>query len=284
MSRTRALTVTAAFALLPALLIGGCRAGEETPRPTAGPTLSQEGARPPQGTTWTADAPPAVIGADAMLASETAVERERQIAEREAAVAQREAGCASRGEHQRTAAVTTPRAQKRRAAIHVGRVPARRSGARSTETWTRREPHRRRPGVSRPRHGPLYNITAEGQRPPPRHRAGGRQLSSRVARKFYATACWRSPPPRVTGTVTRSGPASRRRRARIECASTVSNCPTAREPIYARVGGGRNENGPRPPHHGCSAGRAVLVAAQPRRRSASAPPGRRVEPSSARNA
>ena len=97
MSRTRALTATAALMLLPALTFVGCRAGEETPRAAAAPTLSQEANRPPVGTNWTTDAPPAVTGAAGVApADDGTAARERALAEREAAVAQREAEVAHR--------------------------------------------------------------------------------------------------------------------------------------------------------------------------------------------
>jgi len=97
MSRTKALTATAALMLLPALTLVGCRAGEETPRAAAAPTLSQEANRPPEGTNWTTDAPPAVNGAAGVApADDGTAARERALAEREAAVAQREAEVAHR--------------------------------------------------------------------------------------------------------------------------------------------------------------------------------------------
>ena len=91
MSRTRALTAVSVLGLLAALVSGGCRGAEETTQQAAAPTLSQEAGRPPQGTNWSADAPPAVTGAPGFGTAydPAAAERERQLAEREAAVAQR---------------------------------------------------------------------------------------------------------------------------------------------------------------------------------------------------
>jgi len=97
MSRTKTLPALAAIALLPALFAMGCRGGEATSQQAGTAPVTQETARPPQGTTWTTDAPPAVTGATGLVDGTTAsAERERQIAEREAAVAQREAEVARR--------------------------------------------------------------------------------------------------------------------------------------------------------------------------------------------
>jgi len=111
MSRTRALTATAALILLPALTLVGCRAGEETTRAAASPAPIQEANRPPQGTNWTTDAPPPVTGAAGVAAPDDGTAaREQALADREAAVAQREADVARR---EQTASVaprtTTPR-------------------------------------------------------------------------------------------------------------------------------------------------------------------------------
>ena len=128
MSRTRGLTAFSALALLSGLLIGGCRAGEETQRAAAAPTLSQEAPRPPEGTSWSTDAPPAVAGAQGQLTNDDTQARERELAEREAAVAQREADVARREASVGTRSTTPARTTTRRS------TPARSTSRRTTTT------------------------------------------------------------------------------------------------------------------------------------------------------
>jgi type IV secretory pathway VirB10-like protein len=95
MSRLRSTTVFAALSLLTALTAAGCRQAE-APVEQAPATTAQEASRPPEGTTWPSDAPPAVTGASGYVGADANSDRERQLADREAAVAQREANVAKR--------------------------------------------------------------------------------------------------------------------------------------------------------------------------------------------
>ena len=143
MSRTRALSAVAALGLLPGLLIGGCRGGDATPQQTAETTLPQEAQRPPQGTSWSADAPPTVTGAPLGAVDPTAAERERQLAEREAAVAQREAEVARR--EASTAPAPRRSTSPTRRTTHRTSAPAPRAeqtAARRDEPAPAREPER----------------------------------------------------------------------------------------------------------------------------------------------
>jgi type F conjugative transfer system protein TrbI len=254
MSRTRALTATAALALLPALLIGGCRAGEEPSRQTAAPTLSQEGARPPEGTNWTTDAPPAVTGVQGTIADETAAERERALTDREAAVAQREAEVARREVTATTAPprATTPRRTTTRTTTH--RAPAPAPAPRRTETASRTEepapvpPPRREPEPTRVTVPAGTSISAEVTSGASSATAQvGDSVSARVAENVYAGGELAIPAGSlVTGTVTEvQGLRRVGGRARLAVRFDSVELPNGtRAPIYAAWSAtGRNETG-----------------------------------------
>lgn len=144
MSRTKALTATAALMLLPALTLVGCRAGEETTRAAASPAPIQEANRPPQGTNWTTDAPPPVTGAAGVAAPDDGTAaREQALADREAAVAQREADVARREQTASVAPRTTaPRhttTTTRRTTTHRTTAPAPAPAPSRTEIASRHE-------------------------------------------------------------------------------------------------------------------------------------------------
>ena len=252
MSRTRALTATAALALLPALLIGGCRAGEDTSRAAAAPTLSQEAVRPPQGTNWSTDAPPAVTGAEGQLAAdESAQARDRELAEREAAVAQREAEVARREASAGTSRVTTPtRTSSSRTTTRRPTTPA--PAPRRTETAERREEPapapRREPEPTRVTVPAGTTLTAEVTDGASSANAQvGDRVSARVAEDVYAGGELAIPAgSRVSGTVTDvQGLRRVGGRARLAVRFDSVELPDGtRAPIYAAWSAtGRNETG-----------------------------------------
>jgi hypothetical protein len=245
------LTATAALALLPALLIGGCRAGEEPSRQAAAPTLSQEGSRPPEGTNWTTDAPPAVTGAQGTIADDTA-ERERALADREAAVAQREADVARREAARTTAPprATTPRRTTTRTTTH--RAPAPAPAPSRTETASRSE---ERSPAPPPRREPTHvtvpagtSISAEVTNGASSATAQvGDSVSARISENVYAGGELAIPAGSlVTGTVT-DVQGLRRVGGRARLAVRFDNVELpngTRAPIYAAWSvTGRNETG-----------------------------------------
>ena len=256
MSRTRGLTATAALALLPGLLLGGCRAGEETPRAAAAPTLSQEAPRPPQGTNWSTDAPPAVTGAEGQLANDEAQARERELAEREAAVAQREADVARREATASTRSTTPARTTTRRST--PARTTSRRTAtapapsAPRTETAARNDEPApepvRRPEPTRVTIPAGTTLTAEVTDGASSATAQvGDSVSARIAESVYAGGELAIPAgSRVTGTVTDvQGLRRVGGRARLAVRFDSVELPDGtRAPIYAAWSAtGRNETG-----------------------------------------
>jgi len=260
MSRTRGLTATAALALLPGLLIGGCRAGEETQRAAAAPTLSQEAPRPQQGTNWSTDAPPAVTGAQGQLADDDTQARERELAEREAAVAQREADVAQReasvGTRSTTPRTTAPRSTTprrstpSRATSHRNTAPA--PSAPRTETASRHDEPAPEPA---PRREPTRLTVPAGTTLSAEVTNGassataqvGDNVTARVAENVYAGGELAIPAgSRLSGTVTDvQGLRRVGGRARLAVRFDSVELPNGnRAPIYADWSAtGRNETG-----------------------------------------
>jgi type IV secretory pathway VirB10-like protein len=255
MSRTRALTAVAALGLLPALMIGGCRGGDATPQQTAETTLPQETNRPPQGTSWSADAPPAVTGAPlGTLDPTAAAERERQLADREAAVAQREAEVARR---EATAApaprrvTSTPRRTTLRASAPAPARPAEQTAARGDEPAPVREPEpaprpvRRITRVTVPAGTSLAAEVTNGASSATAQVGDG--VSARVSESVYAGGELAIPAgSRLSGTVTDvQGLRRVGGRARLAVRFDRVELPDGSEaPLYATWSAqGRNETG-----------------------------------------
>ena len=257
MSRTRGLTAFSALALLSGLLLGGCRAGEETQRAAAAPTLSQEAPRPPQGTNWTTDAPPAGVGAQGQLSNDDTQARERELADREAAVAQREADVARREASVGTRSTTPSRTTTRRST--PVRSTTRRTtttapapSAPRTETASRHDEPApepvRRPEPTRVTVPAGTTLTAEVTNGASSATAQvGDNVTARVAADVYAGGELAIPAgSRVSGTVTEvQGLRRVGGRARLAVRFDSVELPNGdRVPIYAAWSAtGRNETG-----------------------------------------
>jgi hypothetical protein len=253
MNRSRALTAFAALALLPALFTGGCRGGDGTPQQTASSTLPQETSRPPQGTAWSADAPPLVTGAPGQLGDDqtSLAERERQVAEREAAVAQREAEVAQR----ETAPAPAPRhtTTVRRTTRRASAPAPRPRQAETTTTAGRAEPEPApapRPAreITRVTVPAGTTLTAEVTDGASSATAQvGDSVSARVAADVYAGGVLAIPAgSRLSGTVTDAQGLRRvGGRARLAVRFDSVELPNGTNaPIYAAwTAQGRNETG-----------------------------------------
>jgi len=194
-----------------------------------------------------------VAGADGMLESENAAERERALAERESAVAQREAEVARR----EAAASAAPRASTpRRTTTTASRTPRRAPAAPApapapsrTETARHEEP------APAPRHEPTRvtvpagtNITAEVTSGVSSATAQvGDSVSARIAQDVYAGGELAIPAgSRVSGTVTDvQGLRRVGGRARLAVRFDSVELPNGTQaPIYASWSAqGRNETG-----------------------------------------
>jgi hypothetical protein len=245
MNRMRNLTALAAFTLLPALVAGGCRGNEAAPQQASAPVV-QETNRPPQGTNWRADAPPAVTGA---AIPDDVTERERQVAEREAAVAQREAEIARR-ESTQTAAPSRSTAPRRKT---THRAATRRPAPAPRPQIVTRDrddapPPRREPEVTRVTVPAGTSIAAEvTDGASSANSQVGDSVSARVAENVYADGVLAIPAgSRLTGTVTDvQGLRRVGGRARLAVRFDTVVLPNGSEaPVYASWSAqGRNETG-----------------------------------------